>query len=49
MFVHVISEVFEQCNLLVEHLWENLECVVVLLPVPLNVVYVPAEQVQHLK
>ena len=44
MFIHVVSEVFQQRDFLVEHLWEHFECVVVLLTVPLNVVNIPGKQ-----
>lgn len=44
VFIHVVSEVFQQRDFLVEHLWEHFECVVVLLAVPLNVVNIPGKQ-----
>jgi len=44
VFIHVVSEVFQQRDFLVEHLWEHFECVVVLLTIPLNVVNIPGKQ-----
>ena len=41
MLVHVVAEVLEQGDLLRQHLREELQRVVVLLPVTLNVVQVP--------
>jgi hypothetical protein len=44
MLVHVVPEVFEQCDFFVERLWVDFECVVMLLTIPLNVVDVPRKQ-----
>ena len=48
MFRHVVSEIFQQCHLLVECLWKDFECVKELGAISLNVLHIPAPQTVEL-